>query len=489
VGNWSTGTGRRHALLAAALASVAVACTPVRPDQAVRIATGSVSHTLCSQTFVGGLDPDQVYAETMRPEPGMGLINWLLRYQVDTSRGEVRTAVAGGFENRAIYRQGLGCVLVHESDTERLSAGVTPDPPAAPLLPEIAGPSLVEPENDALRAALDRAFAEPDQPPWRWTKAVVVVHDGRIVAERYAPGYGIDTPLPGNSATKSVVSALIGILARDGQLAVMQPAPVPAWSDPGDPRHAITVDELLRMTSGLPLDEYRGGWDRASRMWFLESDQAGFAETASLDAPPGTVWNYSDGSYAILARIIRDRVGGSAADVFRFAHRELFDPLGMRSVTVEFDATGTPVGSRSMLASARDWARFGVLYLNDGVVGGQRILPEGWVAYSSSQTLDTGYGAGFWINVTDREISQWGIQWGMPHAPRDTFFAFGYLGQYVVIVPSAHLVVARFGITHRRGFDTATVGQLVADVIAATAAQPTASAAPSATAGALRPWG
>jgi len=128
----------------------------------------------------------------------------------------------------------------------------------------------------------------------------------------------------------------------------------------------------------------------------------------------------------------------------------------MRGVTLEFDATDTPIASAYMYATARDWARFGMLYLNDGVVH-RRILPEGWVRYSSSQTLNTGYGAGFW---------QWDINWGMPHAPYDTFFARGYLGQYIIVIPSERLVIARFGLTHG-GEDIEDVGRLVANVIAA----------------------
>ncbi len=137
------------------------------------------------------------------------------------------------------------------------------------------------------------------------------------------------------------------------------------------------------------------------------------------------------------------------------------------SSLIEFDATGTPMGSKFMFASARDWARFGLLYLGDGVVGGHRILPEGWVHYSSSQTLTTGYGAGFWTNLSNAEIPALGIAWGMPGAPRDTYFARGYLGQYVVVVPSKQLVIARFGLSHSRGGDVESVGRLVADTIAA----------------------
>ena len=227
-----------------------------------------------------------------------------------------------------------------------------------------------------------------------------MLHDGRVVAERYAPGYGIDTPLLGWSMTKSVINALVGILVRQGRLSVAGPAPVPAWRDPSDPRHAITVEQLMRMTSGLALDETNTGFDPSSRMLSTEPDMAGFAESASLQAPPGTRYHYSSPSTLILSRIVRDAVGGRAEDVRRFAARELFAPLGMRGVTLEFDAAGTPVGSSYMYATARDWARFGLLYANDGVAGGRRILPEGWVGYSASPTPGSrdGYGAGFFTN-------------------------------------------------------------------------------------------
>ena len=461
----------RHQVLSllTALAAVSVTgCDATRPDRAIRIGTANTSHTLCSGTFVSGLDPDQLFAESVEPSPGMGLVSWALHYQVDRGRRQVTTRVAGRFESRAVYRDGLGCLIVHGGELEVASplATITADAQAtSPDLPEIAGPAVVESTDLALSAALDRAFSEPERPPYRRTKAVVVVHEGRVIAERYAPGYGLATAIAGNSATKSVVSALVGILVREGRIAVHQPAPVAAWRNPGDSRHAITIDQLLRMTAGFSTDE-RGFPPPATRMWFLEPDVAEFAAHRSIEAVPGSTWNYSNANYELLSRILRDSVGGPA-EVLQFAQRKLFAPLGMHSVTFEFDATGTPMGSKFMFASARDWARFGLLYLGDGVVGGHRILPEGWVHYSSSQTLTTGYGAGFWTNLSNAEIPALGIAWGMPGAPRDTYFARGYLGQYVVVVPSKQLVIARFGLSHSRGGDVESVGRLVADTIAA----------------------
>ncbi len=298
----------------------------------------------------------------------------------------------------------------------------------------------------------------------RGTKAVVVVHDGHVVAERYARGYGLDTPMLSWSMNKSVVNALVGILVRQGRLAVGAPAPVPAWRDPSDPRHAITVEQLMRMTSGLALDETNSGFDPASRMLFTEPDMAGFAQSAALAAPPGTRYHYSSPSTLILSRVIRDAVGGRAEDVRRFAERELFAPLGMRGVTLEFDATGTQVGSTYMYATARDWARFGLLYANDGVANGRRILPEGWVAYSASPTPGSrdGYAAGFFTNRGESEFGRLRVRGGMP---ADSFFASGTQGQRIVVAPVRRLVVVRLGRSQDwETFEIRGLIRLVADV-------------------------
>jgi hypothetical protein len=285
------------------------------------------------------------------------------------------------------------------------------------------------------------------------------------VAERYASGYGPDTPIWGHSLSKSVTNALIGVLVREGVLRTDQAAPVPSWQAAGDPRRAITIDELLRMTSGLPFDETGGPINPMTRMLFRERDMAGYAERMPLANAPGTRWGYSNLGYLVLSQLVRDAAGGGAADAERFARRELFEPLHMQSAVIECEVTGTPVGSGSVFASARDWARFGQLYLDDGIAEGQRILPQGWVRYSASQTLDTGYGAGFWTNlVNEGAVPIWDAPWGMPQVPKDMFYARGYLGQYIVIVPSERLVVVRLGLTHNH---STAIGSVVADIIAA----------------------
>jgi CubicO group peptidase (beta-lactamase class C family) len=462
----------RSALIQFAVAVPAIACLlgGCSPLQPVRAASSYTSHTICSETFISGLPAAQIYTESVATMPAYGLIDWLVRYHVDPIKREVSTTIAGGFFSRAVYRDGLGCILVHQTAPREaplpkdLLAGA---PSAPPSLPDIAGPAKVTSANPALEAAVDRAFAEQHGFPQRLTKSVVVVHDGRVITERYAPGYDIDTPQLSFSMAKTVINALIGILVRDGRLAVDQPAPVPAWREPHDPRHGLTIDNLLRHNSGLALEETGSPFDVTTRMLMFEDDTAAYAEAAPLIAPIGSRWHYSSPGYAILSRIVRDAVGGNAEAVLRFARRELFDPLGMRSVTLEFDAAGTPLGSSFFYASARDWARFGMLYLDDGVIGGRRILPEGWVRYSSRLTPGAfyGYAAGLWTSLALTGAEDGPVGTGLPPG---AFFANGRLGQFIVIVPSERLVVVRLGVTQTPPLgDDGSIPRLVADVIAA----------------------
>jgi len=445
------------AALAIALAAAALWLATTGKDL-FRVATGSVSRGLCDAAFVSRVDPGQVFREESAPM--MRGIGWAIHYRVDHPRREVRASVLGGFAARAVYRPGLGCLLMHGDGPVPEADGFTPAPIASPFP---AG--VVEPSDPAIRRAIDLAFAEPDPAHPRRTKAVVVLHDGHLIAERYAPGYGPDTPIWAHSLTKSLVSALIGILVRDGRLRLEQPAPVPTWQSPSDPHHGISIDQLLRMDSGLPFDETDGGLSPLTRMLFLQRDMAGYATRMPLAHPPGTVWGYSNLGYVLLGHAITTEAGGTAVDAVRFARRELFAPLGMANTVIQADATGSLVGSGSSYGTARDFARFGQLYLDDGVVDGRRILPEGWAAYSHSQTLDTGYGAGFWLNVRhDTRVPVWNAPWGMPQLPKDMYYARGAFGQYVVIVPSEKLVVVRMGISLWYGDQT---DDLVASIIAA----------------------
>jgi CubicO group peptidase (beta-lactamase class C family) len=443
------------------------AAAAARTSDAPRIVTGFVAHTLCSATFVSALPAATTFDQMAQGLPGVGLIRWMIGYEVDRTGRQVTATLLGGSASRAIHREGLGCMLDHGGPVD--ASLPPPKPFGAPLLPPIAGPDLVAPQSPALATALSRAFDEPDGPPFRNTRAVVILHRGRIIAERYADGIGLDTRLQGWSASKSVVNALVGILVRQGRLSVDGPAPISAWRQPGDPRGAITLDHLLRHTSGLAMGQslqssIASATAPVNRMKFMARDMAAVAIGAPLEFAPGTGWTYHDGNTILTGRLIRDAVGGHAADVARFARRHLFEPLGMASALIEFDATGTPEGSSQMFANARDWARFGQLFLNNGMAGGHRILPEGWTDHSSRPTPGAwvGYGAGFWTNRGD--------SFGARHRretlgmPGDAYQATGTFGQYVVIIPSRHLVVVRLGLSAANG-DMEGLAHLIRDVL------------------------
>jgi CubicO group peptidase (beta-lactamase class C family) len=455
-------------LLAACVAVLLCGCADSPPARALRIASASTAMTLCTATFVSGTSPQRSFDMEVAPAPGMRWLAWAVRYEIDRERTEVRSWVGGGFESRAVHRSGLGCVLAAGALPDRTgwrpsdAGGHSPDP-----FPELAAPQAKPAESAPLRAAIDAAFAEDGGKP-RNTLAVLVVHKGHLVGERYAPDVGPTTPLPGHSLSKSFIHALIGVLARERAFDPAAPLDVAAWASPGDERRTITANQLLAMSSGLPWDEYRGGFDPATRLWFDEPDPYAYAVRMPLANAPGTHWGYSNLGYTVLSRVVRDRAGGTARGTAEWIQHELLDPLHMQHTEVTFDASGTPMGANGVVASARDWARFGLLYLNDGKVGGRTVLPAGWVEQARSPTLDAGYGRGFWLNNT-RAAHPLPGHWGMPRAPEDTYFGRGYLGQFIVVVPSADLVVVRLGISYRPGGDIATVGRLVQEAIAALA--------------------
>jgi CubicO group peptidase (beta-lactamase class C family) len=461
---------RKIVFLATTIAFAGLALGAVRAHDVPKVATGFIADVLCSETFVSGLDVRRNLTETSDAMPGASLLTWAMDYQVDRARKDVTVTLFGIGRSHAVYREGLGCTLEHGA--EIADVALPPDDRQPALLPEIAGPAVVPPQSPELSAALDHAFTERAQPPYRRTRAIVVMKAGRIVAERYADGIGPETPLLGFSMTKSVISALTGILVRQGRLKLDGPAPVAAWTNPDDPRHAITVDQLLRHTAGLALGSslqasLGSAFEPVNRMKFTEDDMAAYAANMPLATAPGTVWKYHDGNTIMLAHLIREAAGGNPEGALAFARRELFVPLGMRHVTLQLDGAATIKGSSEMLASARDWARFGQLYLNDGVAGGRRLLPEGWVNYSASATPNAwvGIGAGFWTNQGDSFGATFRIDHGWP---RDAFFAKGTIGQYTIVIPSERLVIVRLGRSPNAPPQADGVFDLVRDVVAVT---------------------
>ena len=316
-----------------------------------------------------------------------------------------------------------------------------------------------------LEKAMDAAFAESSPENLRKTRAVLVVHDGKLISERYAPGFHKDMPLLGWSMGKSVINALVGILTKEGRLDIMQPAPVPEWQKQDDPRKEITIDQLLRMSSGLVFEEVYEPFADATDMLFGSYDFGAFAAAKPLEAEPDTKWYYSSGSVNIVARIVRQIIEQEYEYYYQFLYEKLFDKIGMYSAILEPDSSGTFVGSSFANATPQDWARFGLLYLQDGVWEGERILPEGWVSYTTTPTPGAPkgeYGAHFWLNAGNPgnpDDRRW------PGSPRDEYEAAGFQEQKVIIIPSKNLVLVRFGATSdRSAWDT---DEFIQNVLAA----------------------
>lgn len=438
------------------VAVVAAALGPI--GSALRTGAGVAAHNLCSSTFVSGLPEQQTLDELVGSL--IGPARRLVHAQVNHDDRSVDARLLF-WRARAEFTPGYGCRLVLGPAA---ALAPLPLPPPAPS-DGFAPPSLVEPSSPALAQALDRLFADaPGEVPRR-VKAVVIVKDGHVVAERYARGFGIDTPEMSFSVAKSVTNALLGVLVRQGRLQMLAPAPVPEWSRPGDPRGKILTDNLLRMASGLDAAETGSGFDPASRMFYDTGDMAAYSARRPLARPPGTEWEYTSNNTLILDRIIGRLVGGGPAELRQFAQRELFGPIGMNPVTLEFDGAGTFIGASHVYAPARAFARFGLLYLNDGLApDGRRILPQGWVAYSRRSTAGSTYGAGFWTNDGPSEDAAWRVAHGFP---KDGFYASGNLGQRIYIIPSERMVIARFGYSRPPSFGMRADLELMSAAIAA----------------------
>ena len=410
-----------------------------RPDRAARSATGLTAHNLCSAKFVAGLDADATFRELVRPMIGPGIAS-LISYRVDDSISTVTASFSGAFRSTARATPGYGCRLEYSHDLPILPRALKQ---TVPIAGGFAPSTPVSATDPTIAVAVDRVFAERADQPIKDVKAVVVVKGGKVIAERYASGFGIETPLLSYSVAKSFTNALLGILAREGRLRTSQTIGAPEWSAKGDPRSAITIENLLRMESGLDAAETGTGFDPATQRELTQRDMAAFAARHSLKHAPGTAWEYTSANTLILDRLLGNVVGGGAAGMRDFAERELFEPLHMNGVTMEFDGAGIFVGSSYIYAPARSYARLGELYLKDGIApNGERILPPGWVAWSIRSRLDAPYGAGFWNNDGSGQYARWRIAHGFP---KDGFFASGNLGQRIYIVPSEGLVVARFG--------------------------------------------
>lgn len=416
--------------------------------RALPILTGFGAKHMCSCHFVAHRSDSSVLVNELARFPYR-----LAKYEVNDMDSLVTASIFGIAHRQAVFRSGAGCVL------QVGDKAIVPIPQLAQITNRAISNYQIPQEIIGLQGvnytqlseAVDWAFSEPDTERLKNTKAVVIIYNDTLVAEQYAPGFSAETRMPGWSMTKSVINALVGITVQQTQLDIYQPAPVSAWQEEGDPRESITWHHLLRMNSGLDWDETYFGVSDVTRMLYLSEDMAEVAIHQPLDEEPGTEWYYSSGATNILSLLLRQHYGDDA--YYALPYQQLFRPLGMTSAVLEADLSGTFVGSSYMLATAHDWAKFGLLYYHDGVWQEERILPEGWVKYTTRPVDDAPfrkYGAQFWLNAGERHRPD---QREFPDVPTELFFAQGFDEQSIFILPQRKLVIVRLGITTRGNFD------------------------------------
>ena len=426
------------------------------------ILTGYGTKVMCSAVFVAGRNEQQV-----RDQDLSSYMMKLADFKVNYEDSSVTGSILGFAKRKAIYRNGLGATLVSELDeqiirSQHMNLPVKPlvntDTVPWPLGDKLTGTFPSAMDSGKLQSAIKRVFEEEDTILPVRTRAIVVLYNGQLIAERYADGFTAKTKLTGWSMTKSVTSALIGILVKQGKLSIDAPAAVPEWSNTNDPRHSISMKNLLQQRSGLDFVEKYSRSSDATRMLFEKADMGSYTASRPLKTKPGSVFYYSSGNSNILSRIIRQTLGDSS--YHSFPYQQLFYKLGMYSAVLETDPSGTFVGSSYMYATARDWARFGLLYLNDGVFNNERILPKGWVAQSTrpASADKQGYGYQIWLNAGgDTLIKKY------PAAPADMFYADGFESQLIFVIPSEKMVIVRLGLTQHNNFNA---NKFLQDVLA-----------------------
>ena len=411
------------------------------PPELIRVGSGYSAKIVCSNVFIAGRDAKEVLAVDVQA-PGHPLLR-LMKVSVDKERGLVSAGLLWVFgRSVAVERDGVGCASVPDGDTGKArQTSLRAAQPAATqsdaLWPD--GERVDASQNpEAAKIVDDAAMAGIGM------RAVVVVKNGRVVAERYGEGFSAKTPLLGWSMTKTVNAVIVGTLVKDGKMAVDNKDLFAPWK--ADGRAAISLADMMAMSSGLEFNEDYGDVADVTRMLYLEPDMAGFAAAKPLTGEVGKAFSYSSGTAVMLSRLWQDAIGDKAK-ALTWPRTALFEPLGMHSAVLETDEQGTFVGSSYLYATAHDWARFGQFLLQGGVWNGNQVLPAGFVDWMRQPApASKVYGKGqLWIEGPGDE--------GNPGAgaaaglPKDTYWMEGHDGQTVAIIPSEQLVVVRLGLT------------------------------------------
>ncbi len=406
--------------------------------------TGYAAKDVCSCVFIGGQDPKDVGEEELQ----FGLIKYA-SYEVDTVQKSVTATVLGMGKKTAYFTRQNGCVILN--DTERKNWKSIQNKQYAVREIPLVDAKADFAKNKQLQQVIDAQFKDDNPAEPFGTRAIIVLKDGKLIGEKYAPGFSENSKHIGWSMTKSIFNALIGIAIQQKKLeGLSQTHLFPAWTDE---RKNISIKHLLQMNSGLSWDEDYGTVSEATTMLYNSDDMVKYAIDQGMEAPLGTHWEYSSGSSNLLSGILRDRM--SFQEYLHYPYKHLFDKIGASSFIIETDVANNYVASSYAWATARDWAKFGQFFLNDGMVGDERLLPPNWIKFTSKAVKNSKgeYGAQFWL-PTNKDY---------PKSPKDMYFADGFQGQRIFITPSEGLVIVRLGLTR---FDPPDYDALVSGIVA-----------------------
>ncbi|WP_224484258.1 serine hydrolase domain-containing protein [Robertkochia aurantiaca] len=404
------------------------------------ILTGYASKNACSCLFLADRDPALIDIQ----DNGFMPVK-LAEETVNPSEGSTQSSVIGVKSRKAVYHEGLGCTLLPpgfkqydpQAVPERSQTDSLADFPFN--LDSLPGSELSQEHLNDIRSIADQAFEHNDE---KQTRALLVWHKDRLIYERYAKGIDENTRLLGWSMTKSVLATLYGILISRGELDMDEKPDIPEWQN--DKRKLISYRNLLQMSSGLAWDENYNALSDVTRMLFKAPDMAAVQKGKPLEHVPGDFWLYSSGTTNLLSGLLAERFD-NRQEYLNFPYKELIDRIGMNSMVMETDPSLNYVGSSYGWARARDWLKFGLLYLKEGDWYGTRIFDPEWAEFVQTPAIDSKgtYGGHFWLNSS-------GV---MPDVPLDAYYANGYQGQRVMIVPSKELVIVRLGLGDESVFD------------------------------------
>ena len=402
------------------------------------VINGYAAKNMCSCVFVAGREQKEIEAKDLN----FSFIKYASN-TIDYENKTVTSSFLGMRSQKAFYNEKTGCSLVNHGqpfNTESIDIQLPKKLAVSSAFVDFASKKDI-PTNinkEKIQNAIDNHFIEVEGENPKNTRAIVVLYGNQLIAEQYAEGFDKNTKQLGWSMAKSIMSTLTGILVQKGKIDINQPTGIETWQN--DERKNITWKHLLQMNSGLAWEENYGAISDVTKMLYTEDDVYSFAVNHNLDGTIGKTWKYSSGTSNILSGLIRKQLDNDEA-YLSFANKELFNWIGAESMVLESDPTGTIVGSSYAWATPRDWAKYGLLYLQNGKVADQQIFPDWWAEFTASpaEGSENKYGAQFW-KQNDEEF---------PSVPKDMYFADGFQGQRIFIIPSKNIVVVRFGLSNK----------------------------------------